>query len=120
MDGIDVLFKEYDTLRAESISRANNGFQVIGVGVALGATLLTWIGSHGLDRTFWLSFGVFIFFVCGSLFVITRDTAWVAFRLRQLESEINNIAGGELLKWETHYGGSLHGWIFRKGPPKSI
>ncbi len=56
---IEILFKEYDTLRAEIISRTNNMCQLITIGAAWGVALLAWIGGHRPDRTFWISFSVF-------------------------------------------------------------
>jgi hypothetical protein len=48
MEPIEILFKEYDTLRAEILAAINNMHQVIGFGVALGTALLSWSASKGL------------------------------------------------------------------------
>jgi len=45
MDPIQILFKEYDTLRSEIITRTNCGYQLL----ALGAGALAWLASRPLN-----------------------------------------------------------------------
>jgi hypothetical protein len=116
MEAIAILFKEYDTLRAEILNRTNNGYQLIGIGAALGAGLLTWFGAHGVDRMFWISGASFVLVFAAFTWAMHRDISFAAGRLRQLESEINRLAGAELLQWETRWGGATSGWIKRKRP----
>jgi hypothetical protein len=99
----DILFKEYDTLRAEIISRTSSSYQLLGLWFAGG----TWLVFHKQDPLFWRSIGLFSLATFGMMTVIRKDTRDLAKRLRMLEREINELAGRELLKWETHYGGGI-------------
>lgn len=109
---IQVLFKEYDALRSGITGRTNNGYQLWGIGAAL----LTFLMSRPIDWKFWTLISLFV--VVFSLFSWTtyRDIQKAAERLRQLESEINGLAGVELLQWETLWGSGVTGFLGRARP----
>lgn len=112
MDHIQILFKEYDTLRAEILGRANNLFQLLTVAiVAMG-----WLLSHPQDTALPVALCVSIFAILAFGVLIWRAVHLAARRLRELEREINGLAGKDLLKWETSWG---EGWTVILRWPKS-
>jgi hypothetical protein len=112
---IAILFKEYDTLRAELISRTVGGFQLISIIAVLSTALLAWGGSHPGSKVLWGGIGVLCVAAGLFFYIAYRDTNLLARRIREIESEINGLAGDrELLKWETHFGASVTGWIIRR------
>jgi len=112
MDKISILFKEYDTLRTEAISRGSSRYQVIGLGVAV----LTWLLSRPFDTMFFVSLATVLTVFLLLSHTAIRDIDFIARRLRELESEINECAGSKLLKWETHWGGGVTGFLWRQLP----
>ena len=111
---LQVLFKEYDALRTGILGRTNNGYQLWGIGAAL----LTFLISRPIDRKFWAL--IILFALVFSLFSWTtyRDIKKAAERLRELESSINDLAGDELLQWETRWGSGVTGFFGRARPLK--
>ena len=113
MDPINILFKEYDALRTEIQNRTNHGFQI----GAISAVVLTWLLSRPVDYKFWA-----ILASTSAVFVVA---AWMAFRdinkasvrLKELEQEINALAGSPLLQWESYWGSATAGY-FSWGPPR--
>jgi hypothetical protein len=108
---IQILLAEYNTLRAEILTRTSNGFQVVAVAVALIALLLQ---KKELDHQFWIAVGIFVFgaVVCGWITVSAIGGA--ARRIVVIEKAVNSLAGDTLLVWET-----IHGEAFgeqRTGP----
>jgi hypothetical protein len=51
---LQILFKEYDALRAEILVRINNMFQILGVAGTLTVLGLPWLWSKGLTTPFWV------------------------------------------------------------------
>src|SRR5260221_12421050 len=99
MDHIAILFKEYDTLRTESISRLNHSYQVLGIATVT----LTWILSHPIDRMFFISLGALLAATVGLSWKIRRDLGRLSARLRELEIHINALASESLLEWELNH-----------------
>jgi len=123
MDHVAVLFKEYDTLRAEILSRTNNGNQMITVVIGVFVAVCSWLVSHpanssirGIVELSGTNLILVVVVIGVSQWSIRRDINHAAERLRELESEINRLSGAELLKWETHWGGAVTGWLRRKPP----
>jgi transposase len=112
---IEILLKEYDTLRAEIVGRTTGGYQLIGVQAIIFTAALGWRSQHGVGEIFWFFMGVLV--VLGLLFggSTYRDISMLARRVREIEEEINNTVGENLLRWETEFGG-LNGilWITRR------
>jgi hypothetical protein len=104
---IEILFKEYDTLRTEIMTRTNNGYQLS----AIAAGAMTWLISRPIDIRFWIASTLAA--VVFSLFyvLIMRDINKFAARIRELEGEINALSGADLLEWETHWGGAAAGHL---------
>jgi hypothetical protein len=102
---LQVLLAEYNTLRAEILTRTSNGFQVTSIIAGLVAILLQW----PLGPRFWMgvTLGV-VLYIC-SLWIILSATAKLAARLRALEQIINVLVGEELLMWERSYGSAQIG-----------
>jgi hypothetical protein len=138
MDAIDVLFKEYDTLRAELVARANNAFRFVGIVVTIAAVALAWLGtqqpsqSNGgtinvvvtsdrstikitsapvttATRPLWAAVGV-VLVLLSALFwfrrVVRNDTLLLCRRLQEIERQVNDRFGLDLLRWETKWGGA--------------
>ena len=105
-DKITILLSEYSTLRAEIIARTTQGFQLL----AVSGALLIWVSARQIDIRFWVVCSVgTVVVACASFFTI-RDTKKAATRLCELEKDINNRAGEELLVWETVWGGANTGF----------
>ncbi len=106
---IDILLKEYETLRQEILFRTNNRFLMVGiVGAFLGYTLFTdnpvlktYIWGIGL-RTFVLVGGAMALLVIW--FRLGYSVATLAMHISAIEKKINDLVGEELLEWETRYG----------------
>lgn len=109
-DKVQILLHEYDTLRTEVIHRINNVYQLLAFVVALigvlgalvsnlymGASSSAKVGPRGLIFIAFVSLPVI--WLCANL--ISQDLNRIASRLRELENEINERAGEQLLKWET-------------------
>jgi hypothetical protein len=120
---IEILFKEYDTLRAEIINRASGGNQVVAILAGLFGASLAWRATHPPDRIFWTAIAVLF---CTGVFLMAtayRDINLVARRLAVIERTINKLSGDDLLAWESRFGSMAGGWVARKnshlieGPP---
>jgi hypothetical protein len=109
---IEILFKEYDALRTEIIARTGNIYQLVSIGGGLLAGLLAWHHLLKSDLALWL---LLLLVVPGILaFVLTLvDLNRASGRLQELEQEINEMAGADLLKCEKRRRRSI--WkIFRR------
>jgi len=109
MEPIQILFKEYDTLRGEIVSRTNNGYQLI----ALGAGALAWLASRPVNGMLFVSIGIILLGMLVFVALWWRDTYMCSCRVKELEGEINALAGQTLLKWETHWTGGPIAFISR-------
>jgi hypothetical protein len=102
---LQVLLAEYNTLRAEILTRTSNGFQVTSIIAGLVAILLQW----PIGLRFWMGVTLgLVLYIC-SLWIILSATAKLAARLRALEIIINTLVGKELLMWERNYGSAQIG-----------
>jgi hypothetical protein len=70
---IEILFKEYDTLRDEINHRTNNGYQLFAISGGLAAGVIGWFDRRSLDHTFWLLLAVFTAVVLVSAVLIFAD-----------------------------------------------
>jgi hypothetical protein len=116
-DKIDILFKEYDTLRAEILNRTNNLFTLM----AIGGGVLTLLLSFKNELRLWLPLLLFFGLIFGFIaWINDRNIRRIARRLMQIENQVNHLAGGDepLLEWETRWGAAAFGISrFRKDPP---
>jgi hypothetical protein len=113
MDQISILFKEYDALRTEIQSRTQQGFQI----AALSGGILTWLLSRPLDYKFWVVIVSVSIVFAGAAWTIFRDINKASVRLKEIEQEINFLAGAPLLQWESYWGSATAGY-FSWGPPR--
>jgi hypothetical protein len=111
-DKIQILLQEYGGLRTEIIHRYNNIYQLITVG----AVVFVWAVSHPPDSTLWFGFGASVVTISFFSWSLRLDTARAAERAREIEQEINELAGEELMAWETHWGGHVRGFFGRSKP----
>jgi len=110
---LEILFKEYDTLRTEIISLTGHAYNVMGFAAALSAAMLTWAASHRFDRRFWILLIVFAALIWLLWMLLHVATSRIAERLREIEGEVNSMAGANLLQWETHKSPSRH-WLITR------
>jgi len=113
-DRIQILLSEYSTLRSEILSRTGFGFQI----AAVAAAVITWFIQQPLSNHsayFWLAVIGIAFSFSISIFVNVRDLTRAAYRVKELEHEIDSRAGEHLLVWE-----SLSGVLTRTGLLKSF
>ena len=105
------MFKEYDALRAEIQARTSHGFQI----TAIGGGVLTWLLSRPLDYRFWVIIVLVSVVFAGAVWTIFRDINKASIRLKEIEQEINAMAGAPLLQWESRWGSATTGY-FSWGP----
>jgi hypothetical protein len=114
---IQILLHEYNTLRAEVLSRYSAQFQssTVAVGALIG--LMVAASNPGVGFN-WLIILLLIAtgpIYGGVLFWIDIDIAKAAKRLREIETQVNSLAGETLLRWENKYGlGGIVGKHFLK------
>ena len=108
-DKVQALLSEYNSLRSEIMQRNSvfNQYCVISVPASVAAVSVVTSAFPPL--------GVMLFLViCCLLYVVFRiiefDTLTAAARVRELEAQINEMAGEPLLTWETDHGLSKIGY----------
>jgi hypothetical protein len=101
---IDILFKEYETLRAEIISQIGHMYTLLTVGAATVVGVVAWFVTDATARRYmW-----FLPIVLGVLGVVfwglyrfaMHNVANAARHIQRLERRINALAGDDLLEWE--------------------
>jgi hypothetical protein len=102
-DKVQALLFEYNSLRSEIMQRNSvfNQYCVISVPASVAAVSVVTSAFPPL--------GIVLFLViCCLLYVVFRiiefDTLAAAARVRELEAQINEMAGERLLTWETDHG----------------
>ena len=103
---IQILMAEYNTLRAEVIQKSNSTFQIFGVAIT------AVVAISGIVATYAIIAGFSIFIILIVVLLATYrsiEFSMLTFgnRLREIEREVNQLAGAKLLKWETEYVGIL-------------
>lgn len=111
-DWIPILFKEYDTLRAEILARVNNSYQLHAVASGLIGLTLSNLLAKGADGKLILAavttFAAPWFLLWLSIHRMIRRCAR---RLQEIEGRINELAGADLLRWESHWGLRGRGYL---------
>jgi hypothetical protein len=111
---IPILFKEYDTLRSELVSRINYWYTLAG----LALLAFGWLVQRNQWRDPVTYVALVLLVIAGTCFalLLSRDVRLIAARIRELEAEINQLAGRDLLKWETRLGNAkISNYLKRKG-----
>src|SRR6266851_4852899 len=106
-DKIKILFKEYDTLRAEIITRTSSGFQVLGIGAAV----LTWLLVQPINRKFWIMFLAFAIAFSMIALLAFGEIYKCSRRVAALERKINAFADDDLLAWESRLSAGASGLV---------
>lgn len=108
-DQIDILLKEYDTLRADILLRSNVIFSVL----AVAAGILAWFIQRHKESWFLPTFFAFVAIFIFIYWVNHQNIARAANRLKEIERKVNALAtapdGSPLLEWETKWGGTALG-----------
>jgi hypothetical protein len=99
----DILLAEYSTLRDELLQRNTVLNQTFAIGSAVVAAALSLLSSP-----IWAVGLILILVLPAPLtffaLMLQYDTEQAARRLREIESAVNELAGKELLVWETRNG----------------
>lgn len=106
---IEILLKEYDTLRQEILRRGDQRVQVALV-AAIGVLVYHGEFAEGIGNAAFVGFSM----LAGIFFALGHMIARRAGRLVQIEDQINRMAHTDLLRWETEQQGSMHN-VFYKG-----
>lgn len=93
---VAILLKEYDTLRAEIISRCNNRFGVLGI---IGGTV-AFISAYPALGT-WVLGGIAVLFLFAVWMYLGHLIYHCGIQVADLERRINKIVGEDLLAWES-------------------
>src|SRR3984893_7165521 len=109
-DQIRILLAEYNTLRAEIIQRGSWQIQMWSVAGTVTVALLGFAVVYG---AIWQSILLLLFAIslfAGGILYNDQDIRFIAARVRELELEINQLAGRELLVWEGRSGLAVIGY----------
>jgi hypothetical protein len=104
---LSILLSEYSSLRSELLSRTGYGFQI---GAAIIA-LLTWLLQQSFDMRTILAF---VLIACGVIIytkVNITQMVKLSKRLRDIEYEVNTIAGEHIMIWEQTSGAGRKGYL---------
>ncbi|MGC2778219.1 MAG: hypothetical protein WA418_21540 [Bradyrhizobium sp.] len=120
---ITILLAEYNTLRSEAIARGGHFYQTIAIGgtalsliVSASASWLT--NAEKMSHVYsQVSIALIVTAVAIAgvvlgvlLWLIQRDLKKCAERIQELEIDVNERAGEDLLIWENLWGGSETGY----------
>jgi len=99
---IEILFKEYDTLRTEIIARTSSGFQLVAIFSGLVGALIAW-GASGHATAISICLLIFALAAVGVWFILAAfiPLSAVARRVAEIEIEVNRRAGSTLLNSES-------------------
>jgi hypothetical protein len=121
-DKITILLHEYDTLRDEVVQRWNAIQQQISIFVVIliGSLTILWsAGGKALEQRFLYTLLVLGFCFFGYALILNhRDIQKINRRLRELEADINGLAGEQLLKWETFWSGAVTEYWGKSNPKR--
>jgi hypothetical protein len=78
---VNVLLKEYDTLRAEIIARTNNCYQLC----AAAAAALAWLTGRANEWTLWALYAFLFLISAGVAFALYRDINALCSRVSTIE-----------------------------------
>jgi hypothetical protein len=109
-DALNVLLKEYDTLRSEILARIGNRFALLSVVVAA----VAFVGSQKVAIGGWRWGLLALATVVISLIWVQlgRAIGRLSTRIAVIEGKVNEITGDELLHWESDRQGGLFNRVF--------
>lgn len=114
MDKIWILLAEYNTLRAEVLAARSNVGQAAGIffaAIMVNFTLAFSVAKGNPEIPIIIATSLFLYL--GFLIAWNaKNTRSFTKRLREIEAQINDLAGDRLLLWET-----VHGWGGMWGKP---
>ena len=98
---IDILLKEYDTLRVEILQRTKSRFASLGLFSSIIAYGVFRSNPHNGLQLFFLGFIMFLVF---AVWFALGYCMWrCSNRISEIENKVNQIVGqGDLLRWETN------------------
>ncbi len=105
---IEILFKEYDTLRTEIDTRIKSAFSLWSVAIAALAIVG---GLSGTKTRAWVIASVAIIALVILWYLNESATRRCAKRVSQIEKRINDLADEELLEWELKWGAVTTGYF---------
>ena len=109
---ISILIAEYNSLRSETVTRTGHGFQIAGFSIT---ALSIWAAEETSGRT-WLALTAIIFLLVASGWFTFREIAKANRRIREIELDVNDRAGEDLLIWENLWDGWATGIWGRASP----
>jgi hypothetical protein len=117
---VRILLAEHSALRAEFVARTGHGYQMVAVG-ATGLAISSALFQHTINMlAFWAILAIFVLVLGGAIWFILRDIRNFAERLREIEIDINDRAGEDLLVWQNLWAFPVTGYWGRAQPlPRS-
>jgi len=103
---IQILLAEYSSLRTEINARISSTYQVVGIGAAL----IAWLLQQPIGSAFWIGLSIAAVGALLCVRFLTYDGTNAAVRVRELETQINELVGEKLLLWESERGGLNAGY----------
>ena len=102
IEKINILLKEYDTLRTEAIARINSRFAFLGLLIAV----VAFAGSKNSTST-WVAAVVISIPLLGIWLYLGHLLCRISDGVVRIEREVNKLAGAHLLDWEARGSGRL-------------
>jgi hypothetical protein len=113
---IDILMKEYDTLRTEIFHRTNSGFAIFGLLGGLGGyTVFTTKEFTPWNLSYLAISAVLLLFL---RLEYGRLAIRASRRIAQIEEQVNTLAGETLLVWDTRQLDNIYHRLFRTKRPE--
>ena len=122
LERINILLKEYDTLRSEILQRTAAGFALPAVFSGIAGWLLSRIIEHHDCTSAIVALSGAILLVGAAIWVwkfVNTQIRWCAARVRRIENRINFLTQDHLLEWESRWGigATGHHWFAEDFPP---
>ena len=116
-DKVTILLAEYNMLRLEILTRTTHGFQLM----AVYAVMFVWIMQAKQGVRFWISLAVAVATLLIACWISFSNINRCVKRVLELEKDINNRAGENLLVWETQQERKYVGFLRKPKPvPENI
>jgi hypothetical protein len=124
LDKIQILLHEYDGLRSEIVQRWVGTQQQISIGVLVLMGVITVLVSTKAEypraSILYVLLAIAIGIFGYAMWQVRRDTCKAATRVSEIEQDVNQRAGEELLQWETRWGGCVTGFWGSARPFKKL